>query len=324
MVRFYGAPSPPAAATASASCRRRSRSPSPIAVPRGTVRPYWITVHVPPDQPGGVYRGAVHVATRARQPRPASRRRGAARYICASPTSSTARCRSTRSAKISHVLAHPHALLRGKTIEENIQFAGADALLAQAEVMLRDQRAHGMNTISPWSAKEYTLRDDHPYLRDSRWRCLLYRRSASPSRCCTRWARCCTPTRTIAPPAATAVRPDARPRPSRATSLATTRHRFARDGLPGIVFLPIEEPNLGDGISLSRSRPTRVSTSPAPCCGPSGRRRPDRPHLHARVGEPPSARWPTTGSSPTAASPPTSTTPPRRRRQVGASTPTPP
>src|SRR6185295_19092741 len=26
--------------------------------------------------------------------------------------------------------------------------------------------------------------------------------------------------------------------------------RFAREGLPGIIFLPIEEPNLGDGVSM--------------------------------------------------------------------------
>ena len=176
MVRFYGA---------SLSPRRRDRFgvvpktlevAVPIDVPRGTVRPYWITVHVPPTNRAGpiaAYRTRRPCATAAATCRSRSR---CCRCACASPTFSTAPCRSIRWPRSATRSRTRTPCCSATTLEEDIHIAGADALLQQAELMLRDQRAHGMNTISPWSAKEYAQRDGQPYLRDLEIAMLLYRR----------------------------------------------------------------------------------------------------------------------------------------------------
>ena len=248
MVRFYGA---------QLSSRHRDRFgvvpktleiAVPIAVPRTTVRPYWITVHVPADQPGGVYHGLVHVAPKeggADLPLtidvlPLHLREADILYgtLSINPL-----------AQISHALAHPGGPLPGATLEENIHIAGADPLLAQAELMLRDQRAHGMNTISPWSAKEYTLRGNEPYLRDVEVAILLYRRIGF--------------TQPMLYQMGTLLHSNKKNRagsyrefnPRRDVSIARDvaryyTQRFASEGLPGIIFLPIEEPNLRDGIAF--------------------------------------------------------------------------
>lgn len=247
MVRFYGA---------ALSLRHRDRFgvvpktleiAVPLDVPRGTARPYWITVHVPPAQPAGRYRGVVRIAHAQGQRElpftvevlPVTLREPDILYgtLSINPL-----------ARISALLAHPHGPLPGRTLEENIHLAGADALFAQAEVMLRDQRAHGMNTISPWASKEYALRGNDPYLRDVEVAILLYRRLGFTKPMLYQMG---TLLHTNKNNRAGSYRTFDRRRDLGVAGDVARYYtqRFAHEGLPGIVFLPIEEPNLRDGIA---------------------------------------------------------------------------
>lgn len=248
MVRFYGA-------SLSSRSRRtcgvvpKTLEPAvPLDVPRGSVRPYWLTVHVPADQPGGLYRGAVRIA-----------HDHGARQIPITVEVIPVRLHEAEAlygtlsinplAELSHVLAHSHSLLLSPDIIEEIHLAGADALLARAELMLRDQRAHGMNTISPWSAKEYEVRDGHPYVRDIEVAMALVRRLGFPR---PMFYQMGTLLHTNKVNRAASYREFDAARDERVARdvAAYYTDRFARAGLPGIIFLPVEEPNLGDGIRM--------------------------------------------------------------------------
>lgn len=255
MVRFYGA---------SLSARHRDRFgvvpktlevAVPIDVPNGTLRPYWITVHVPSDQPGGTYRGTVHVA-HPRGSRDLQLTVEVLPLLLQEPDILYGTLSINPLAEISHALAHPHALLLSDTIEENIHIAGADALLHQAELMLRDQRAHGMNTISPWSAKEYTLRGEEPYLSDLEVAILLYRRIGFTQPMLYQMGTLLHTNKNNRAASYTGFDPRRDMTIAHDVARYYTR-RFAQEGLPGIIFLPSEEPNLGDGISLFDSPDAR-------------------------------------------------------------------
>lgn len=255
MVRFYGAP---------LSARRRDRFgvvpktleiAVPIDVAHGTVRPYWITVHVPPDQPGGTYRGVARVE-HANGSRELPLTVEVLPLHLREPDILYGTLSINPLAEISHALAHPHALLLSDKIDENIHAAGADELLRLAELMLRDQRAHGMNTISPWSAKEYTLRGEDPYLSDLEVAILLYRRIGFTQPMLYQMG---TLLHTNKNNRAASYR-GFDPHRDLAIAHDVARYytaRFAREGLPGIIFLPSEEPNLGDGISVLDPPDTR-------------------------------------------------------------------
>ncbi len=247
MVRFYGA---------SLSVRHRDRFgvvpktleiAVPIDVPRGTVRPFWITVHVPADQPGGTYNGVVHVS-HAKGSRDLPLTVEVLPLRLREPDILYGTLSINALAKISHALAHPHTVLYGKTIEENIHLAGADELMREAELMLRDQRAHGMNTISPWSAKEYADRQGEPYLRDLEVGMLLYRRIGFSKPMLYQMGTLLHTNKNNRAGAYRDFNPDRDLPIARAVARYYTE-RFAREGLPGIIFLPVEEPNLRDGIS---------------------------------------------------------------------------
>jgi hypothetical protein len=248
MVRFYGAP---------LSNRHRDRFgvvpktlevAVPIDVPKNSVRPFWITVHVPAEQPAGVYPGVVHIA-HAKGGRDLPLAVEVLPVQLREPDILYGTLSINPLAKISEALAHPHTVLPGETLAENIHLAGADALLEQAEVMLRDQRAHGMNTISPWSSKEYAQRGNDPYLRDVEVAILLTRRIGFPKPMLYQMG---TLLHTNKNNRAASYRTFNRTRDlgvARDVARYYTQ-RFAHEGLPGIIFLPIEEPNLRDGISF--------------------------------------------------------------------------
>ena len=227
----------------------------PIDVPNGTLRPYWITVHVPSDQPGGTYRGTVHVA-HPRGSRDLQLTVEVLPLLLQEPDILYGTLSINPLAEISHALAHPHALLLSDKIEENIHIAGADALLHQAELMLRDQRAHGMNTISPWSAKEYTLRGEEPYLSDLEVAILLYRLIGFTQPMLYQMGTLLHTNKNNRAASYTGFDPRRDMTIAHDVARYYTR-RFAQEGLPGIIFLPSEEPNLGDGISLFDSPDAR-------------------------------------------------------------------
>src|SRR6185295_18534069 len=60
MVRFYNQPVAISVKNRWAVVPKTLEPAPPIDLDRGQVRPYWITVHVPADQPGGEYRGVIH------------------------------------------------------------------------------------------------------------------------------------------------------------------------------------------------------------------------------------------------------------------------
>ena len=248
MVRFYGAP---------LSARHRDRFgvvpktleiAVPIDVPHTTVRPYWITVHIPPDQPGGTYHGVAHVA-HANGGRDLPLTVEVLPLRLREPDILYGTLSINPLAEISHVLAHPHALLLGQSLEENIHLAGADELMRQAELMLRDQRAHGMNTISPWSAKEYAQRQGEPYLRDLEVAMLLYRRIGFSKPMLYQMGTLLHTNKNNRAASYREFNPGRDVAVARDVARYYTQ-RFAHEGLPGIIFLPVEEPNVGDGISF--------------------------------------------------------------------------
>ena len=171
-------------------------------------------------------------------------------------------------AEISHALAHPHALLLSDKIEENIHLAGADALLHQAELMLRDQRAHGMNTISPWSAKEYTLRGEEPYLSDLEVAILLYRRIGFTQPMLYQMG---TLLHTNKNNRAASYRGfDPRRDMPIAHDVARYYTRALRPGGPARDHLPAQSRSRTSATAFRCSiRPTRASASRATCCAPS-------------------------------------------------------
>jgi hypothetical protein len=149
-------------------------------------------------------------------------------------------------AQISHALARPR-LIDGATIEEDIQLAHADALLARAELMLRDQRAHGMNTISLWSAKEYAMRRGHPFLRDVEVAMLLHRRVGFTKPLLYQMGTLLHTNKINRAGNYRQFQPERDLTAAREIAAYYTP-RVVNLGLPGIIFLPIEEPNAGDGL----------------------------------------------------------------------------
>src|SRR5262249_21254401 len=59
MVRYYGTRLAVRVANRFGVVPKTLEVAVPIEIPAATTRPYWITVHVPKEQPGGMYRGVV-------------------------------------------------------------------------------------------------------------------------------------------------------------------------------------------------------------------------------------------------------------------------
>jgi hypothetical protein len=244
--RYYGASLSPRSRRTYGIVPKTLEPTRPVDVPHGTVRPYWITVHVPADQPGGTYAGSLKVASPL-----GTRELPFATHVIPITLDEPEILYGTLSinplAEISHALAQSKSLLLGATIEEDIHLAHADALLTQAEIMLRDQRAHGMNTISPWSAKEYRERDGHPYIADLEVGMALVQRIGFPRPMLYQMGTLLH-TNKLSRAGNYRSFEAARDLPAARAIATYYTQRFAKAGLPGIIFLPIEEPNLSDGI----------------------------------------------------------------------------
>ena len=253
--RYYGASVSPRARHVFGVIPKTLEPTRAVDLPRGAVRPYWITVHVPADQPGGTYAGSLHVASPlGTRELPFSTQ--VIPIVLAEPDILYGTLSINPLAEISHALAQSKSLLLGATIEEEIHLAHADALLKQAEIMLRDQRAHGMNTISPWSAKEYGERDGHPYIADLEVGMDLVKRLGFPQPMLYQMGTLLHTNKITRAGNYRSFQP-ARDLPAARAIAGYYTARFTAAGLPGIIFLPIEEPNLGDGLRRFDAADTR-------------------------------------------------------------------
>jgi hypothetical protein len=199
----------------------------PLDMPKATVRPYWITVHVPEDQAGGMYEGTVRVAH-------ASGERTLPLTVDVVPVK----------------LQEPDILYGtlGMNVFGNVwKPRRTAAVLQQADLILRDERAHGMNAICLRAAKLYQERDGHPLLPDLEAAITFAERYHF--------------TKPLVYSAGTLLKTekinrsnnyreydadDSVPLVKRLAEYYTQKVRDA--GLPGLLFIPVEEPNLKSGI----------------------------------------------------------------------------
>jgi len=244
MVRYYGARLSDRVKNHSGIVPKTLEPAVPIDIDDGSVRPYWITVHVPKAQPGGRYTGTITVT-----------HGGGARRLPLSvevigvpleepPVLYGTLCVGTlanlwkwlpsgQSERASQVA--PNALIR---IEETSRHAA---------LIFRDQREHGMTSMSLRSGAVYEEKDGHPYLPDLEVAMELYRRSGftQPLLYCLGHL---LKTNKINRSANYREFDPAVHVPMARTIAAYYTQRFRDAGLPGIVFIPVEEPNRGDGI----------------------------------------------------------------------------
>jgi hypothetical protein len=227
MVRYYGAPLSIRVANRFGIVPKTLEIAVPVDLRTASARPYWITVHVPDEVPGGLYEGTVTF-----------RHRSGVRSVHLAVDVVPTRLREPDilyGALSTNILANVWKRRR----------AAAD--LQRADLMFRDQREHGMNSISIRSGRMYQERDGHPYLPDLDAAMDFYKRYGftQPLVYCPGQLL-----KTNKLHRSGSYREyDA----DEAVPLAQFIARyytqaFRNAGLPGLMFMPVEEPNLKSGI----------------------------------------------------------------------------
>jgi len=212
---------------------------APLAIPKQTVRPYWITVHVPADQPGGVYRGTVtfkHAAGTASvdlvvEVVPVVLDEPPVLYgtLCVNVLSNLWKSQPK------HGAASTHA--EGKSLDA----------VQSADVVFRDQREHGMTTMSLRSGAEASERDGHPYLADLETAIDLYKKYGFTQPLVYCAGQLLRTNKINRSNNYKDYDPDVQLPLAKQVAAYYTK-RFHDEGLPGIAFMPVEEPNLKSGI----------------------------------------------------------------------------
>jgi hypothetical protein len=220
----------------------------PIDVEKEKVRPFWITVHVPDDQEGGTYRGTVTFAHSAGAENLALnvevvpvRLQEPDIYYGTLSVNAFGRPLKPRGQE-----ASGPAPTEGPNASAE-RAALASRLMHQVDVIYGDQREHGMNTISPRSGKTYREIDGHPNLPELELAIAMYKKYKFskpliyvPSQMLkTNKINRSENYRKYDPAIHV-------PMAKRIAEYYTKR--FRDEGLPGIVFVPVEEPNLKSGI----------------------------------------------------------------------------
>jgi len=218
----------------------------PIDLTAGHVRPYWITVHVPDDQPAGLYTGTITLkhATGGKTLRlsvdviPVRLDEPNALYgtLCI------------------NVLANlwkklPPPAADGSVSHVGHDVTGATDLLRLADIVFRDQRRHGMTTMSLRSGSKYLERAGHPYLPDLDAAIDLYKRYhfSQPLVYCA--GQLLKTSKVNRSDSYREYDPKVELPIARKIAAYYTQ-RFREEGLPGIAFMPVEEPNLRSGVGL--------------------------------------------------------------------------
>ena len=244
MVRYYGARLSLADAHHFGVVPKTLEVAVPLDLQSQQVRPYWITVHVPANQPGGQYAGTVtfkHAGGEWTLPLsvdvlPVELQEADILYgpLCVNAL-----------ANLWKWVPEPDGGDPGKPARWGPQ---ADELLRNADLMFRDQRQHGMNTISLRSGTKYQEKDGEPYLPDLDAALSLSKRYGFTKPlifCLSHLLRTNKIDRS-----ANYKEYDASVHVPMARRLAAYYTKKFRDaGLPGIIFIAVEEPNLRSGIS---------------------------------------------------------------------------
>ncbi|MBI1815221.1 MAG: hypothetical protein HYR72_09610 [Deltaproteobacteria bacterium] len=238
MVRYYGAQLAQERPDLFAVVPKTLEVAAPIDIAEGHTRPYWITVHVPADQPGGHYRGTATF-----------QHGGGGAEISLSVE------------VIPITLDEPDILYGTASLNTlraiaQVRPARAATIAQHADIIFRDQRAHGMSSVSLWSGKAYEERDGHPYLQDLELAMRLYHRYDFMQPMIYAPVNLLKTNKLDR--AENYRRYDAVRHGSMARAIATYyTQRFREERLPGIVFIPVEEPSLRTGISWSDAPDTR-------------------------------------------------------------------
>ncbi len=229
----------------------------PIDVPAGTTRPYWITVHVPDEQPGGLYRGSIAFAHEGR-------RTSLAITVEVVPIK-LLEADVLYGMLSMNALAHAGRALEREGIDGSQEISEAlndrrgsraGLLVQEADLMVADQREHGMTTFNPRSDDTYRERDGHPDLPDLELGMELYRKYHFPQPM-VYFPVNLLKTNKINRSWNYKQYDPAVDIPMARKIAAYYTQRFRDAGLPGIVFVPVEEPNLRSGVSRLDAPDTR-------------------------------------------------------------------
>lgn len=212
---------------------------APIDVPAGTTRPYWITVHVPDGIPGGLYRGVLTVGDRdARVDVPLE--------VDVLP----------RRLDEADAMLGPWSVAVLRNLA-GAKGAEADKQRARADLIFRDIREHGMTSMGLLSGEvAKTGEDGHVTVADLDAALELYRRHGFPK------PLFYAPTNLLS---TNKLRTSSNYKhfdPEFHDDLAETLTRdytkkASAAGIPGIVFAPVDEPNVADGIAAGDDPGTR-------------------------------------------------------------------
>jgi len=227
MVRYYGAPLSVRVANRFGVVPKTLEIAAPIDLSKEAARPYWITVHVPENRPGGAYTGSI-IVTHA----------GAEQTI-------------PLTVEVIPVKLQEPDILYGtlcmNTLANVSKITRGGRLLRQTDLIFRDQREHGMNLISLRSGHAYEEEDGLPFLPDLEVAMDLYKKYgfSKPLIYCP--GQLFKTDKINRSNNYREYDPDVQLPIARKVAGYYTKE-FKKEGLPGIVFIPVEEPNVTTGV----------------------------------------------------------------------------
>jgi hypothetical protein len=227
MVRYYGAPLSVRVANRFGVVPKTLEIAAPIDLAKAAVRPYWITVHVPEGRPGGQYTGSII-------------------FSCAGGEQTIPLTVDVIPVK----LQEPDILygtLCMNTLANVTKLNQGGKLLRQADLIFRDQREHGMNTISLRSGRTYEEEDGLPFLPDLEVAMDLYKKYgfSKPLIYCP--GQLLKTDKIDRSNSYKEYDADVQVPVARKLAAYYTKE-FQKEHLPGVMFIPVEEPNLKTGV----------------------------------------------------------------------------
>jgi Glycoside hydrolase 123 N-terminal domain len=227
MVRYYGAPLSVRVANRFGVVPKTLEVAAAIDLGAEAVRPYWITVHVPDNRPGGQYTGTIIFA-----------HAGGEKTI-------------PLTVDVIPVKLQEPDILYG-TLCMNVlanvgKVRGGGRLLRQTDLVFRDLRAHGMNLISLRSGHTYEEDNDVPFLPDLEVAMDLYKKYGFPQPLIYCPGQLFKTDKINRSNNYREFDPNVQGPIVRKVA-AYYSQEFKKEGLPGVMFIPVEEPNVKSGV----------------------------------------------------------------------------